>query len=292
MTRCRNLGTIIIDELKLCYRAEPDTHALLKEIDLSERVYFRDLIVQRISDNHCKYFYNILNNENECIAYLYFGLYMYNENTDFVWIKVDNHILYTENVKEVVEIVKQTFNLSFNNITSLDLAIDTTFNICYAITRNIRNKTLTTIINRKAVKDRKRVIKEITYNYGTTSERLVNPTIYIAQKKAVANKHHGLHLKSYNKLAEINESSQKQYILDYYNNPKTLHRIEIHQNRDDIIDFLKNNKRLLTEDIIYDKEILSQMFFGHISRIIRFTNTKSRRKIDWRDILRCNARAT
>lgn len=89
----------------------------------------------------------------------------------------------------------------------------------------MRDKTVTTIINGKAVKDRKKVLQGVSFEYSSTLDRLNHPTITVKQKKAIANKCNGVTVQAYNKKAEIDDHSDKRYILDYYGHPKRLYRL-------------------------------------------------------------------
>ena len=193
-------------------------------------------------------------------------------------------MLYENRIRNIIESIKETFNLIFNNITALDLAVDLDFNVTYAIRRRMKQSGTTTIINGKAIKDPTGVIKEMFLIYKTTLKRIVAPSIYLMQKKASTNKSKGLHMKCYNKKVEIETSGEKQYILQYYDNPKQLHRLEVHQNRDEIIDFCVKYNIELSEEMLFNNETLSQMFYYHLSSILRFT--EGRRKIGWKEILK------
>ena len=76
----------------------------------------------------------------------------------------------------------------------------------------MRDKEVTTIINGKAVHDRKTLLQGVTFDYSTTLSRLVHPTITIRQKKAITNKCDGITIQAYDKKAEIENKSNKRYI--------------------------------------------------------------------------------
>ena len=86
----------------------------------------------------------------------------------------------------------------------------------------------------------------------------------------------------YDKFKEV-KGSQKQYILDYYNNPEKLFRVEVHLNNEEIKQFLSSNNIDLGLNILDDK-IREQMFFDFLNRVIRFR--KNKENIDWQRILR------
>ena len=278
-------GNIVIDELRLCYCAEPEVLSSLQAIPVGERVDFDEFSIIRIISPHIKYSFGVVDANNKSIAYLYFGLHIQDDNEyGLIWLKIENSILYTDRLQSVINVIKNTFNLQLNNITVIDLSLDLKFNIAYAIRKYMKDPAVTTIINGKAIKDRKKVIKDMFYIYKASIDRIKEPSLYIAQQKAMKNKSKGLHMKCYNKKSEIEEHSDKEYILNFYNNPQTLHRLEVHQNRDEIIDFCKKSGVEVSEDLIFDNNLLTEMFFYHISSLLRFT--RGRHKVDWREVLK------
>lgn len=176
----------------------------------------------------------------------------------------------------------------FNNFTAIDLALDGGLNFPSMIKRMMRDKTVTTIINGKAVKDRKKVLQGVSFEYSSTLDRLNHPTITVKQKKAIANKCNGVTVQAYNKKAEIDGHSDKQYILDHYGNPKRLYRLEIRLHYQELKDYFELCKVAPAPEDVLDAEGLRKMFFYHLSAVIRFT--RGRRKIDWETLLKCNGR--
>ena len=86
---------------------------------------------------------------------------------------------------------------------------------------------------------------------------------------------------AYNKNNEIATSSNKEYIREFYGNPKTLHRLEIHQNCQEIKDYLKGAVQDIT--LLSDQGFLDGMFLAHLSSLLRFN--KGRKHLDWQEIL-------
>ena len=87
----------------------------------------------------------------------------------------------------------------------------------------------------------------------------------------------------YNKNKEIETASRKGYIKDFYGNPKSLHRLEVHQNNEEIKDFCKNNGISQDISLIFNQNFLDAMYDAHLSSLLRFT--KGRTKLEWRKIL-------
>lgn len=275
-----NLGKTIIDELRLCYVAEPTFLETLFHLDFGERITFDGIDVVRIVAQHFQYYYTLHLNKT-LVGSLYFG--RYGDVSDYLWLKVDNRILYEQQqLQSLLHLFQEIFPVQFNNITQLDLAKDFKKNIVYAITKLIRNKEIKTIINGKVVKDRKKILDELMIAYGVSLERLRNPSLKICQAEAVHNKSKGVTIQAYNKGAEL-QHSKKEYISNFYGNPKTLHRLEVRLNSNEIRDFYRKVKRVEVVDDVFDIDLLTEMYFYHLGSVLRFT--QGRTTIPWHKIL-------
>ena len=282
MVSCSKLGETIIDELRLCYIAEPSLLNDLSSVPLGERIDFVYFSMVRIIGQHFRYLFKVLDAHNNQVGNLYFGQYGNSENY-YVWLRIDNRVLYNRNWFEKVLNIPCHLKLTFNNITAIDLTKDFKKNIVNVIRRLYKDEAVTTIVNGKAIKDRKRIIPEFHIDYSVSLERLKNPTFYAKQKKALHDKTKGICVCCYDKKAEVETESHKQYILDFYNNPKSLHRLEIHLNADEIRTYCSAVHMVQSVDLIFDKEFLTNMFYYHLAAVVRFT--RGRTKLDWRDIL-------
>ena len=88
---------------------------------------------------------------------------------------------------------------------------------------------------------------------------------------------------SYNKINEIDNISNKTYIKDFYDYPKHLHRLEIHQNNQEIKDYCDSKNISQDISLIFNQKFLDEMYIAHLSSLLRFT--RKRKKIDWQEIL-------
>ena len=152
----------------------------------------------------------------------------------------------------------------------------------------IRNKDITTIINGKAIKDRKQVLQGVSFQYSTSLDRLKHASITIKQKKAINNKKNGIIVQAYDKKAEIQQNSEKRYILDFYGQPKRLYRLEVRLHYQELKDYFNkfNGKPII--EIVSNHELLQDMFFYHLAAVLRFT--QRRKKLDWPTLIKCNGR--
>ena len=149
-----------------------------------------------------------------------------------------------------------------------------------------RDENIKTIINGKGVKDRRKVLSEIMYIHQASLERMKHPSLTICQAEAAKNKAKGIVIQAYNKKAELCKS-QKEYISEYYNHPKTLHRLEVRLNYNEIRDYYsKIGKKPFIMDIL-DTTLLTNIYYYHLGSVLRFS--RRRKPIPWQEILGLSA---
>ena len=271
------LGKVIIDGVRLCYIAQPETLEVLRCVGIGERVEVGEFSIIRISGLHFQYYFRVLLDDEDC-GHIYFGRYG-DDDSSYIWLKIDNRLLYEGNMADILRELKNTLNLTYNNITSLDLAVDSKKNFVYTIRKLYKDKNVATIVNGKEIYDRKKSIPELHITYKVTLDRLKDPTFYCCQREAVQNKRNGIYVCAYNKLAEIEESSHKEYVAEYYGCPKSLHRLEVRLN----YDYLKRFESEDESNLLFNREVLTDIFHDALSRVIRFR--RGRKRLHWKDIL-------
>jgi hypothetical protein len=245
-------------------------------------VHFNKFSVIRTIGQHFKHYFSLLNEHKDSVAVIYFGRYGDDDDTH-LWLKIDNEILYNQhNLKFLLLDILATFPIEFNNITRLALAIDSKKNYVTTIKRMFRDENIKTIINGKGVKDRRKVLSEIMYIHQASLERMKHPSLTICQAEAAKNKAKGIVVQAYNKKAELCKS-QKEYISEYYNHPKTLHRLEVRLNYNEIRDYYsKIGKKPFIMDIL-DTTLLTNIYYYHLGSVLRFS--RRRKPIPWQEIL-------
>lgn len=287
----KTIGDPIIDELKICYVASTELLTSLTDTAKGDSYDFSDFIAYRTTSIHFKYAYDICIGSMDCrrkIASIRFGRYGDSEETNFIFYRIENYVLYNHELFKQAMAIPQLLNLTFHNFTSLDIAIDQQYDVAHLIKRLYRRKDITTIINGKAIKDRKETLKNLYLTYSTSLDRLKSLSVNIKQKKALHDKTRGITVQAYNKMNEIQDVSHKQYICEFYGFPNRLYRLEVHLNNAEIKDYCNKYGIHQDESMISDQELLSTMFFYHLSSVIRFT--KGRTKLYWTDILKNNGR--
>lgn len=270
---------IQIDALKLCYKAfNPNIFSDLLTINSNETINYGKFTVVKLRG---KYYTSVLAvcimvaNEKRSVATITFSRFPAKDGSPQLFITPRNPTLY-DNMYKVIQCVAHTLELSLGNITTLDICQDSTHSIVNTVKSMFANDMYTPKINGKIITDRKEYRKEIKYIYSGT---LDNPrkylTVYVEQAD-------GATLKFYNKKAEIENYSDKTYILRKYGNPKTLYRTEVHLLQEDIADFEKVSGTKV-DPFKLDEKTLENIFYYKIENILQFKVGKE--NVDWRVLL-------
>ena len=286
--QCHEKEHIQIDELKICYTAETDCLNELMSREIGSYIELHGYGFHRIVSDRFRYYYEVWD-DDEQVAQLKFGLYTdLSVTKHYVYFKVSNHVLYSPSRLKTILELPTKLNFDFNNYTAIDLAIDSNVNFTSLIKRMIRNKAITTIINGKAIRDRKQVLQGVSFNYSTSLDRLKHASITIKQKKAISNKKNGIIVQAYDKKAEIEQNSEKRYILDFYGQPKRLYRLEVRLHYQELKDYFNKANIMPVIDTISNQELLHDMFYYHLAAVLRFT--KRRKKLYWPTLINCNGK--
>ena len=282
-----------IDMLRICFEAEdPELLDNLMTLELGEKCEFYTFYLVRTEGQYYENVFQIRYDElgqDKLFGELRFGLNRNNEEANThtngkrkAWIAVDNRVLYNDEI-HYLGYIADVLDLEFHNITSLDLCLDMTMDIAKYLKRLIQCKELGVILNGKRIRDRKQDRPEITYTYSGNLNRVKYLTLNVKQKKAIKDKSRGLCLSAYNKKAEIENSSSKDYITNLYGDPKKIHRLEVHLNNDEIKDHFNRTREILDMGAIFNQKVLFQLFYHSLERLIRFE--RNGKKIEWWDIL-------
>lgn len=279
---------IQIDELKICYTTTADNLNDLMSIEIGSFIDLFGYRFYRSVSDRFRFFFEVWE-DDEQVAQLKHGLYTdLSDPKQYIYFKISNHILYQpEQLKRTLELPDK-LGFVFNNYTAIDLAIDSKTNFTSLIKRMIRDKAITTIINGKAIKDRKQVLQGVSFQYSTSLDRLKHASITIKQKKAISNKQHGITLQAYDKKAEVEQNTDKRYILDFYGQPKRLYRLEVRLHYQELKDYFSKANIEPVIDSMSNQELLRGMFYYHLAAVLRFT--QKRKKLDWPTLINCNGK--
>ena len=113
MASCK-LGTTIIDELRLCYVAEPSILDNLSSAALGERIDFTDFSMVRIVGQHFRYLFKVFVDKKQ-VGNFYYGQYG-TDDSCYVWFKFENHVLYDGELFRATLGIPYKLKLTFNNI--------------------------------------------------------------------------------------------------------------------------------------------------------------------------------
>lgn len=203
--------------------------------------------------------------ENGCISTYHF-------------FEFSNEALYTKfsgnsSLICLVDYVFDDLGLILNNVTRIEIALDTTANIVTKIDRIIKNKNITMLLNNKIVRDMTTKLRDAFYTYGRSrAKRDRVPSLFF---KGCHNQ-----IKIYNKAQEIVESSAKDYILDWNNfNSKRLYRLEVRLDRigwADAISEIGLDMTYIPDNWLtyLSNEFLPKIWEVGLGRVLRFKNGK------------------
>ena len=283
---------IQIDALTMCYEVENTYYYdKLCQLDYDDTIDLGDFQLTRTTG---RYFYNIYdikawNGKRDIIfGQLKFNLANGNDESNVhnngltkVWVSLNNETLYSTDIY-FLDYITDRLGLIAHNITTLDLCLDTSFNVSSSVKQFIRDKSITTILNGRRIIDREADRPEIVYVMSGSLNKYKYLTLSIKQRNAIKDKSKGVTIITYDKKAEILNSSEKTYILDYYQRPRSLYRTEVHLNNEDIKAYLNRENKEFNPLMIFDETILD-MYFHYLNSVIRFqSKTKD---VSWSRIL-------
>ena len=284
---------IQLDAGTICYEVvHPYYFEQLSHLEMGERLDVNDIEDEsqsnfRLYRTEGRYFENVyvirLDNGTRDIEFghLKFNLARGDEQSNThtnglrkVWLSLNNETLYSKEIY-FLTYIEQRLGLEFHNVTSLDLCLDTPFSVSPLVKAYLHNKDVTTILNGKRITDRDEDRPEISYtNSGSLNKQDKYKTVNIKQRNAIKDKSKGITVLTYDKVAEIGNASDKQYILDYYGKPKKLYRTEVHLNALDIKNYVERIGIQYTPLILFDEAVLESMFFHYLGSVIRFQSRK------------------
>lgn len=302
-----NIGRTITDDVRLCYTADDLVRQEFTAIGKHKQE--DGFVIVRSHNEFFKHCFDIcwgeFGNRSESIAQIYFshiGNMFESEdelNQGYIFVKLANRMLYQphDEIRKVLAI-PTLYSMEFHHFTRVDLAKDFKKDYVKVINRLMRRTDIATIINGTWEDNHKKLLKTLKEFRSRTLDRAVNPELIVTQENALKNKNNGIIASAYNKLSEIkakqaDEAGYKQYILDFYGNPqKSLHRLEVRVNAANITKYCKCRNIPVTEEILFDDCILTDMYYHFLSRVLSFTHVSTaksgkrwlRKPIPWEEI--------
>ena len=282
---------IQIDAMTVCFEVIDRYHYdQITELDFEQIYDLYEFQLIRTEGRYYNNVYTIIYMDGDC--QIEFGQLKFNIGRDDannlhdngnpkVWIALNNRSLYTDDQFNLGFIATK-LGLEPHNVTTIDLCLDTPFNVSKSLRQLLKNKSITTILNGTKIKDRDEDRPEITYTNSGSLNKDKYMTVNVKQRNAMEDKRRGVTLTTYDKQAEIRNSSGKDYILDFYGNPSKLYRTEVHLNNAEIRDYLEG-RGLYFNYYMIDAALLEDMFFYHLNSVVRFKNGKE--DVMWEHLL-------
>ena len=286
----KNEFTPTVDKLKICYTLAENSYLNILRDDTTEEFEHPEwgFRLRQVQGTHFNFIYEIIyldykDNTFQEFTEQVFGTLKWGlkTNTDeamqsFVWLQVENKQFYLKNDWRHsrllhLEYIEDTLGLIFNNITHLDIAIDSCCNFPKKVIQLIRNKEYTPIVNGIKITERKQLIEDILYIGVGNLDRIKEYSVLVAQRNK------NITLNAYNKKREIESKSHKNYILDKNGNPKKLYRLEVRINSDVLKNFFTKEKITYSPKIFLDKDSLMYLFTLFLNRVLRFQDKNERK---------------
>lgn len=288
----------VIDKLKICYTLAENSYLNILRDNPTEKFEHPEwgYRLRQVQGTHFNFIYEIVyfdykDNTFQEFTEQVFGTLQWGLKSDtdeamqsFVWLQIENQQFYLKYDWQHsrllnLEYIEDTLGLVFNNITHLDIAIDSSCNYPKKLIQLIRNKEYTPIVNGTKITDRKQLVEDILYIGVGNLDRIKEYSILIAQKNK------NITLNAYNKKREVENKSHKQYILDNNGNPKKLYRLEVRINSDVLKDFFTREQIVYNPRIFLNQESLMLLFRVFLNRVLRFQDKSGRKSYGIMELL-------
>lgn len=288
----KNKSAISVDKLTLCYKASDDFINKLNEYNelIDSDDCFR---LVRIPNDDALF----ANSFEVIIKGAFFGgsgrthqkkfatlraksHSMGEEKTNYVWLYIENWVFYETFVVlhgkhswlTCVDYIVDELGLSYNNVTSLDVALDTNINFARKIKHAQFNDNYEVILNGTLRSDKKELLNEILHIQTGDQCRLRTLSIYITPKK-----HNGLSLKVYDKKRELGKSN-KTYIPQWNELKNGNYRIELTLKNEHLKEFYKQKGEVIPDELLMatlasqqqSQDPLFDMLLYFSNRLLRF----------------------
>ena len=299
-------ATIQLDKLDLCFTSIVEdnfNHAIMfypEEAFKFSHSFGKTVLTKTIDDRKRYAYCYKVHHAGYYMGKIKFGLIGQPQHNDKIWFNMHNQVDYRYYLQYLPSVF-ENLNLKLNNVTRVEIALDSYF-IYFGlyIRRCIRNKDNKIKLFGKYIDRKKRESRIRYWNYGSPNNPYDVKTIYIKNKRKTNysnKKKQGaeegsngndskttIEMIGYDKLEEIQDfSPHKTYILDYHkdHNPnyKHIYREEIRLESEELRRLEKKRKKPTTLTDLLSKEFLYEVFTEYIDRIIVIRDGKGN-KID------------
>lgn len=262
-----------IDKLKVCY-VQPKE--LFKEYTgyKQGQIIYRDdydlYIIPDDDDRHIRLSVSVggvklgiltLNNTKQCEGLCFFKFenracyFNFDQKALYEFLSMDVATGQRYNLINVWESIADDLGLVFNNITELEIACDTNFNLGAKVRKMVKDyQHYEMFANGKKISDPNRLIENYHETFSRSRKRLQKyPTIYFEQVRTDAPL-----LRIYNKSDEIESNEKEKEYITEWNGFSPIYRMEVRLKSNSIKDFLKT----YTPDADYPS-VLQMLQSGH-----------------------------
>lgn len=297
--------SVNLDKLKVC---------LLQPDGLFERIYkekpdyivYNGFSLKRIECDTDTIVCNVLLDETKQTEQILLGHLTLNNTCKYggkAFFEFENSALYTvegidaggNKYNKIMNLyyVAEVLGMELNNVTQLDLALDSNINFISKITHAIKNyEAYDMYLNGKKITDPNEKLPNYGVFHGASRKRLESlPTLYLSQVK----KETGLSMRIYDKTKELAEQSEykKERFLQWLGwTASKIYRIEITLHNVNVRDFCTiagnqieeqgNLKNIL--NLLGLKDWRAKCFMEMTDRLIYFRDRKSRKKLTLIDL--------
>lgn len=270
-----------IDKLRLCYNQPTELFSQFAEIKPNtywdRGDYKLHILGDEVEETPHQIQVNVLLNNNTLLGYFVFNnskryegfcFFTFSNSALYEFLTTDGTNKY--NLITLIDYIANDLNLTLNNITEVEISLDTTINVNAKIRKLIKDyNNFDMIQNGRKVKDPSRKLENYCETFSRSRKRLLpQPTLYFEQTKKDAPL-----LRIYNKTEEIKSNgNEKEYITEWNQFGKTsTYRMELRLKNESIKEFLKTyhtDRPLL--DFIQDPEVREALWAFFADRLIYF----------------------
>lgn len=298
-------ASVNIDKLKVCL-IQPE--GLFERIYKKEQDYiiFNGFTLKRIENNEDTIVCSVLLDEAKQTEQILLGSLVLNNTHKYLgkaFFEFENSALYTvegidaggNKYSKIMNLyyVAEVLGMELNNVTQVDLALDSNINFIRKLTQAIKSyETLDMYLNGKRIIDPNEKLPEYGVFHGASRKHLESlPTLYLSQAK----KEIGLSMRVYDKTKELSEqSSYKKHRFTQWlgwTSPK-IYRVEITLHNVNVREFCSlvgsqteeqgNLKNIL--NLLGMQEWRAMCFLEMTNRLIYFRDKRSRKKLTLLDL--------
>lgn len=285
-----------VDKLKICYRVTADTFSWIAKLcNLNADTEINSIIDR---DNYTLRLVDHSSNDNEATAITStvtfqmdgerhkLGSFDIKKEAKYCFFTFENKALYTPiHCVSFIKHIANDIGLIFNNITTLEIAKDSTRNYVTAVQKFIRDyNDYEMFINGHIVKDENRTIPHYRKMYSSSRKKMSRvPTLYFDQSDGPA-------LKIYDKRREMEEEERAKlaYLPQWlsFGDNAHIYRAEVTFKNRDIREYMALIGITGEEamDILTSTEKLSDMWKYGADRLLYFRNRANKEVITMADL--------